>query len=131
MRDAPVAGAIIYAADPARLSDFYCRVQGFVLMHSDDEHFRLRLSTCELVILTTAESRAVANDPSSSPTPRNQVAIKPVFYVRDLEAVRNVARELGGVLNASNQEWRFEDSIVCDGYDPEGNIFQLRQLVDQ
>ncbi len=26
--------------------------------------------------------------------------------------------------------WRFLGCMVCDGYDPEGNIFQARQRVD-
>lgn len=90
MTPEPIAGAVIYAADAARLSDFYARLNGFAVLHADDE---------------------------------------PVFYVPDLAAARRVARELGGALKSVDDEWRFQDSIVCDGYDPEGNIFQLRQRV--
>jgi hypothetical protein len=30
-------------------------------------------------------------------------------------------------MNPVEREWRFEDAKVCDGHDPEGNVFQLRQ----
>ena len=33
---------------------------------------------------------------------------------------------LGGELNANEKEWEFDKHRVCDGYDPEGNIFQIR-----
>jgi hypothetical protein len=31
-------------------------------------------------------------------------------------------------LNPPDAEWLFEGSRVCDGHDPEGNVFQLRQV---
>jgi hypothetical protein len=30
-------------------------------------------------------------------------------------------------MNAADREWEFEGAKVCDGHDPEGNVFQLRQ----
>jgi len=30
-------------------------------------------------------------------------------------------------MNAVERKWEFEGAKVCDGHDPEGNIFQLRQ----
>jgi hypothetical protein len=30
-------------------------------------------------------------------------------------------------MKAAEGEWEFEGAKVCDGYDPEGNVFQLRQ----
>ena len=36
-----------------------------------------------------------------------------------------IAAELGGAVN--EREWEFEGAKVCDGHDPEGNVFQLRQ----
>jgi predicted enzyme related to lactoylglutathione lyase len=122
----PTAGAVIYAADAARLSVFYARLTGFAIVQASDEYVLLRAPAFELVILTTAESRAAGN---GSLTPRTQAPIKPVFYVPDLAAARIVARELGGAVKSVDAEWRFHDSIVCDGHDPEGNIFQLRQRI--
>jgi len=30
-------------------------------------------------------------------------------------------------MNAVEREWELRGANVCDGHDPEGNIFQLRQ----
>jgi len=32
-------------------------------------------------------------------------------------------------MNAIAREWEFEGARVCDGCDPEGNVFQIRQAV--
>jgi hypothetical protein len=119
-------GAVIYAADAARLSAFYARLNGFAVVQANDEYVVLRAPAFELVILATAESRAAGD---AGHTPRTKMAIKPVFYVPDLAAARIVARELGGAVKSVDDEWRFHDSIVCDGHDPEGNIFQVRQRI--
>ena len=37
------------------------------------------------------------------------------------------AIELGGAIDAPQREWHFDGATVCDGYDPEGNILQLRE----
>ena len=105
----PVAGAVIYGADAARLSAFYARLNGLAVVHADDEYVLLRSSTFELVILVTAESRAAADSATRSPIPRTKTAIKPVFYVPDLAAARVAARELGGALKSVDDEWRFQD----------------------
>jgi len=36
---------------------------------------------------------------------------------------------LGGQLNSTAREWKFRDTRVCDGHDPEGNMFQLRETL--
>jgi hypothetical protein len=33
----------------------------------------------------------------------------------------------GGAINHAKREWQFEGAAVCDGYDPEANVFQVRQ----
>ena len=59
------------------------------------------------------------------PEPREDTPIKLVFGVEDIAHARNRAAELCGAMN--EREWEFEGVKVCDGHDPEGNIFQLRQ----
>ena len=50
-----------------------------------------------------------------------------MFAVEDIAHARNRAAERGGAMKAVEREWEFERARVCDGYDPEGNVFQLRQ----
>ncbi|HEY4218735.1 MAG TPA: VOC family protein [Gemmatimonadaceae bacterium] len=124
----PTAGAVLYAADATRLSAFYARVAGLEPHHAVDEYVQLRFANFELVILTTRQSRAAGGDAAHPPPRRADVAIKPVFYVPDLAVARTIAAELGGGVESAAAEWPFENSTVCDGFDPEGNVFQLRAL---
>jgi predicted enzyme related to lactoylglutathione lyase len=127
MLPAAIAGVVLYAADFTRLSTFYSRLLGFTVLQTDTEHVLLRSAAFELVILTTAQSGAIGAEATRPPSPRTHTAIKPVFYVADLAAARVLAGELRGGVNAAGHEWRFQDCTVCDGFDPEGNIFQLRR----
>ena len=62
--------------------------------------------------------------------PREDTPIKLAFGVKDIAHARDRAAELGGAMRALEREWEFEGVKVCDGHDPEGNIFQLRQTVE-
>jgi predicted enzyme related to lactoylglutathione lyase len=127
MHHSPGAGAVLYAADAARVSAFYSAVIGLQVVHADHEYTLLRSEAFELVILVTADARAVGATLTDPPQRRNQAAFKPVFFVPDLPGARELAGQFGGSLNPADREWRFQDFIVCDGVDPEGNVFQLRQ----
>lgn len=58
---------------------------------------------------------------------RENAAIKPVFFVPSIAAVRAGADAFGGILNPSDNEWSFQGFKVCDGLDPEGNVIQFRE----
>ncbi len=47
--------------------------------------------------------------------------------VDDVEAVRPVVARLGGGLAAPDAAWSWRGQLHLDGWDPEGNVFQLRQ----
>jgi hypothetical protein len=64
---------------------------------------------------------------AAPPEPREDTALKLVFGVENIARARRRAAELGGAVKAAEREWDFEGAKVCDGYDPEGNVFQLRQ----
>jgi hypothetical protein len=59
---------------------------------------------------------------------RTQNPIKLVFFVENIAVAREVANTRSVALNAPDDEWVFEGNRVCDGHDPEGNVFQLRQI---
>jgi hypothetical protein len=59
--------------------------------------------------------------------PREGAPLKLVFAVEDMAHARERAAVLGGAVNALEREWEFEGAQVCDGHDPEGNVFELRQ----
>lgn len=123
----PHAGAVLFAADAARISAFYSAVVGFRVLHADPEYVLLRFQTFELVVLVTPASRAAGATITHPPQRRTQTAFKPVFFISDLASARALASQFGGSLNPAADEWRFQNFTVCDGLDPEGNVFQLRQ----
>lgn len=127
MLPSPSTGAVLYAADTARVSAFYSALIGFHTVHADQEYVLLRSHTFELVVLVTPEARAAGATVTQPPPRRAEAAFKPVFFVPDLSAARAVAGQLGGSLNPAADEWHFQNFTVCDGLDPEGNVFQLRQ----
>ena len=55
------------------------------------------------------------------PQPREENPIKLIFGVKDLES--ECAR-----LQVLGVDWEIHPWGACDGIDPEGNIFQLRQI---
>jgi predicted enzyme related to lactoylglutathione lyase len=64
---------------------------------------------------------------ASPPVRREDTAVKLWFAVPSLAAARSLVARLGGELNGPEREWQFEGDRVCDGHDPEGNVFQLRE----
>ena len=66
---------------------------------------------------------------ASPPDVREETPFKPSFLVPSLEAVRAAAAAAAGQLKPAGSEWRFRGYVHLDGWDPEGNVVQFRQLV--
>jgi predicted enzyme related to lactoylglutathione lyase len=120
-------GAVLYAKDLDRLVEFYSSVTGIAPRSVDKGFAVLGASPSQFVILRIPKRIADAIDMPAPPEPREDTPIKLVFGVEDIAHARDRAAELGGAMNAAEREWEFEGAKVCDGYDPEGNVFQLRQ----
>ena len=121
-------GAVIYAKALDRLVAFYVNAIGFQVVEQADEYVVIDHAGIQLVILQAPAQIADAISISDPPAPREETPIKLVFFA-ELDTVRTRAPESGGGLMPSEREWRFQDTRVCDGFDPEGNIFQIRQPV--
>jgi predicted enzyme related to lactoylglutathione lyase len=66
---------------------------------------------------------------SEPPEIREETPIKLFFPVASISQARAAAPALGGQVGPVEREWEFWCIRACDGYDPEGNVFQLRQNV--
>ena len=119
-------GAVIYAKNPERVASFYRRVAGLRLCRAVRSHVVLDSGAFQLVVLRIPARLAKRIAIESPPRRRENAAIKPVFFVTSITQARELARNYGGALNELGREWRFDGMTVCDGSDPEGNIFQLR-----
>jgi hypothetical protein len=119
--------AVLYAKNIARVSFFYARSCGLRVTHSEDDHVVLESSTFQLVLLAIPEAIAASISITTPPIRRENTPIKLVFYVESIDAIRELAANLGGALNGPEREWHFQGNKVCDGHDPEGNVVQFRE----
>ncbi|EXJ10244.1 VOC family protein [Nitrincola nitratireducens] len=115
-------GLVIYSSSISRLTEFYCHVFGFEVFEKDEPYALLMAGDVELVLLETEISKkAFSLDKARDDTP-----IKPTFFVdAPLERIGQKIEEKGGAVYPP-KNWDFGGRQVCDAYDCEGNIFQLR-----
>ena len=120
-------GAVLYAKDLDRLVEFYSSVAGIEPQAVEKGFAILGSRPSQFVILRIPKRIADTIDIATPPEPREDTPLKLVFGVEDIAHARELAAGLGGAIGPANREWEFEGAKVCDGHDPEGNVFQLRQ----
>jgi len=54
--------------------------------------------------------------------------MKPAFVVESLENVRTACEKTNGGLKPASDIWDIRGAKVLDGWDPEGNIIQFKQV---
>jgi predicted enzyme related to lactoylglutathione lyase len=125
MPSEPTAGAVLYVRSLADVSQFYAGLLGLDVVESEADHVVLESPSFQLVVLASRSASSV--EIASPPVRRTGTPVKLVFVVPSIAAARATAANLGGELNPPEREWRFQHFVVCDGRDPEGNVFQLRE----
>jgi predicted enzyme related to lactoylglutathione lyase len=120
-------GAVLYAMDLDRLVEFYASVAGIEPQAMEKGFAILGSRPSQFVILRVPRRIADAINIAMPLELREDTPLKLVFGVENIAYARERAAALGGAVNAVEREWEFEGAKVCDGHDPEGNIFQLRQ----
>lgn len=58
---------------------------------------------------------------------REEATIKPIFSVASIASARQAVAELTGRVNDPDTEQIYADSRYCDGFDTEGNVFQVAE----
>jgi len=129
MKNKPKAGAVIFVKDIEKISLFYKQILMLSVTYSDLSKVVLEtdafLLTLHLIPAPIAESITIIEPPR----PRDNIAIKLFFPVNSIAETRALATSLGGSINPSSDEWNTSNFTACDGFDPEGNVFQIRALV--
>lgn len=128
--------AVLYARDMSRLLDFYCAVLDQRCVYRDTYHAVLRCGIFALDIhqlpahslqVMDPETRSVETSDAGTTRRRTEAAVKLSFPVDSIARARHAAAEHGGTLDAPPPRWVVEQQKICDGVDPEGNVFQLRE----
>jgi predicted enzyme related to lactoylglutathione lyase len=118
---------ILYVQDVRRLAAFYRDAFGLVVAEEiDGEWVVFRAGACELALHRVGAPYRVA-DPASWKVETNAKLVLTVD--RDLEGLR---RELTakGVAMRPIKSFPPLTGRLCDGEDPEGNVFQLAETPD-
>lgn len=119
------AAGVIFVDDIERIAAFYQAVASMERLHADSDHVVLGIAGFQLTV--HALPFGERNPKASGYPSREDSYLKLCFPVADLADARLLAASLGGELWSSEQEWQARGFRACDGRDPEGNIFQLRQ----
>lgn len=120
------AGLLIYAMEINRLVQFYESVVGATLKHRTEEIAVLQSPDIQLVIHQAPPAYS-ENLEVTSPPVRRASALKFFFTVPSIAEASVIARKYGGGID--HEQWQGPGFVVRNGYDPEGNIFHLREAV--
>jgi catechol 2,3-dioxygenase-like lactoylglutathione lyase family enzyme len=115
---------IVFAKDMARMVAFYGDALGLPILEGtpEDGWVKFDAGGCALALHAIPPAIAARIDIQDPPRARGDTPIKLAFHVDDVDAAREnlVAR------GVPMQEVRRRDATaLCDGLDPEGNVFQI------
>ena len=129
MQSTPKPGAVVFAKDLERVARFYEQLLALSVTHAEHDHVILESSSFQLIVHAIPQHNASSITISVPPEVREETPIKLLFPVSSIAEARAAASALGGQVGPSQREWQAGGIRACDGYDPEGNVFQLRQNV--
>ena len=125
----PPSGAVIFAKDINRLAKFYQQLLSLSVVQTASDHVILEPTNSPLVIHAIPTQVARSINISVPPVVREQTPIKLFFSVVSLAEARASASLLGGQIERDGKEWETRSFRACDGHDPKGNVFQVREKV--
>lgn len=115
---------ILYVQDVERLRDFYQTLLGLTVVEAIESEWAVfRVGVCELALHRVGRAYRVA-DPADWQVESNA---KLVFTVeRELRVLRTELIERG-IPMGEVKSYPGLTGLLCDGRDPEGNVFQLAE----
>lgn len=128
MTQAAAAGLFVYAKDLVRVASFYTAVLNLQVRHADEDTAVLDAAGLQLLVHRIPSHIAVDIDIRSPPELRETSALKFFFTVPSLVQAAHIAAQLGG--EVFTYTWNGPGFVACNAYDPEGNIFQLREAAE-
>jgi predicted enzyme related to lactoylglutathione lyase len=123
----PKASIVVFAKSVERLARFYSEVAELATEHAAADHAILDGTGFQVVIHGIPKKIAASIEIATPPAVRENNAIKLCLPVTSIEAARQRAAALGGAVGPKRKEWEARGFRACDGYDPEGNVFQVRE----
>jgi predicted enzyme related to lactoylglutathione lyase len=119
-------GAVLYVVDVERTALFYATLLAMARLHAEADYAVLADDDFELVIHAIPAQYAADIVIATPPEPREDAPIKLSWTVESLDRCAEHAVRTGGRLFEGAWSWR--GFRIRNGCDPEGNIFQLREI---
>ena len=115
---------MIFAKDMDRMTAFYRDAVGLRLIPEARQEGWVEFDAggCRLALHAIPADIAKDIQITTPPRPRSNTPIKLVFETPDLEAARAHLVSQGAVMHEPRKG-------ACDGLDPEGNVFQIVEVV--
>jgi predicted enzyme related to lactoylglutathione lyase len=127
MKTRPKPSVVIFAKSVPKLAHFYQEVAVMTVVHQDQDHIVLDQEGFQVVIHGIPKKIATEIHITEPPQIREETPIKLCLPVSSIDHARTKATELGGKVGSKGKEWEARGFKACDGYDPEGNVFQVRE----
>lgn len=97
------------------------------VVHQDKDYVVLDQEGFQVVIHGIPKKIAAQIQITDPPQVREETPIKLCVPVTSIDHARTRATEFGGEVGPKGKEWEARGFRACDGYDPEGNVFQARE----
>jgi predicted enzyme related to lactoylglutathione lyase len=121
------AAAVLFTINLRSIAEFYEQVVAMRVHRTERTRIDLEKNGFLLTVHQIPAEYAANVYISVPPQVREISAIKLSLPVASLIKARQAAAQLGGCVYAPDREWEYEHTTVCDGWDPDGNVFQLFQ----
>ncbi len=129
MSNKPAPCIVLFVANVARCTAFYCEIAKMTRLHEESSYAILECNGLELVIHAFYGSANALDSAEEPPTVREDSCFKLCLPVTSIENARAIAPAWGGHIKPQESEWESRGIRACDGHDPEGNVIQVRQSV--
>jgi hypothetical protein len=121
------AGAVLFTVRMNPLAHFYEQVVGMEIIRTAADHIVLEIGAFRLTVHQIPQEYAKNIVITSPPAIRENGSTKLSFRVESISHSRQIAAEMGGLVYGPDREWSNDERTVCDGYDSDGNVFQVCQ----
>jgi predicted enzyme related to lactoylglutathione lyase len=118
---------VVFVTDVQRVSAFYRELASMRVLLQDDAHCVMEIEGFQLVV------HALRGEPAVLPNKEGHMPVRADSYVKlclpveSVATARAVALKYGGAIKPPEHEWEARGFRACDGYDPEGNVIQVRE----
>ena len=119
--------AVLFAKDQAKVAAFYRDALGLPCKTSDTDHTILACGGFDLMIHQIPAPIAASIIITAPPRRRETGAIRLDFTIKSVAGARSIAASQGGQVDDAPPAWAAPGANVRLGYDPEGNVFLVKE----